>query len=154
MSCEGIEAAMQAVGISAFRGKQQIALEAVLSGKDVLYVFPTGFGKSAVYQTAALCSYGVTVVVSPLLGLQREQVEKLGAAGVPAIAACGGTLESVGSGSVHLVYSTPEQLHPASALVQFLEAERMHVQRIVVDEAHVVLDWEVFRCERRTKLSY
>jgi ATP-dependent DNA helicase RecQ len=97
MSSEALNAAKEVLGIRAFRGKQQSAEEAILAGVDVVYVFPTGCGKSAVFQAAALCSEGVTVVVSPLLGLQREQVEKLGVAGVSVIVAkISGKLDVVG----------------------------------------------------------
>jgi hypothetical protein len=74
-SCMSIGDAIQALGVLSFRGKQEEAVEAMLSGEDVFYVFPTGCGKSVVYQVAALCTAGVTIIVSPLLGLLNEQVE-------------------------------------------------------------------------------
>jgi ATP-dependent DNA helicase RecQ len=149
MSSEALNAAQEVLGTRSFRGKQQSAsaVEAILAGVDVVYVFPTGCGKSAVFQAAALCSEGVTIVVSPLLGLQREQVEKLGVAGVSVIVACGGKLDGVCDiRTVQLVYTTPEQLWVDSLLVEHLEREGVRVMRTVVDEAHVIQDWAEFSC--------
>jgi superfamily II DNA helicase RecQ len=60
-----VEEAMGALSVVSFRGKQKEAVGAVLSGSDVLYVFPTGCGKSLVYRVAALCTEGVTIIVRP-----------------------------------------------------------------------------------------
>jgi superfamily II DNA helicase RecQ len=65
---------MQALGVLRFRGKQEEAIDALLSGENAFCVLPTGCRKSVVYQIAALCSEGVTTIVSPLLGLLNEQV--------------------------------------------------------------------------------
>jgi superfamily II DNA helicase RecQ len=141
--------AMQALGALHFRGKQDEAIEAVLSGADVFYVFPTGCGKSMVYQVAALCSEGVTIIVSPLLGLLNEQLVKMSSLGICVIGACGGTLDAyngnIGATRAKMVYTTPEQLHEESELCKYLEKEQLHVARLVVDEAHVIQDWEEFR---------
>jgi superfamily II DNA helicase RecQ len=140
--------AMRALNILSFRGRQREAVEAVLSGSDVLYVFPTGCGKSVVYQVAALCSEGVTLIVSPLLGLLHEQVEKVACLGIPVIAACGGTLDGLHEAvEARIVYTTPEQVHAKSALCKYLEKHDKQVVRIVVDEAHVIEEWEQFRCD-------
>jgi ATP-dependent DNA helicase RecQ len=138
--------AMQALDVLHFRGKQEEAIQAVLSGADVLYVFPTGGGKSLVYQVAALCSEGVTMIVSPLVGLLNEQVEKMATVGVSVIAACGGTLDCFnGTEGVKMVYTTPEQLQQESKLCKYVEEKQLQVARVVVDEAHVIRDWEEFR---------
>jgi ATP-dependent DNA helicase RecQ len=138
--------AMEALGVLDFRGKQEEAIGALLSGGDVFYVFPTGCGKSIVYQVAALCSEGVTIIVSPLLGLLKEQVMKMSSSGVCVICACGGTLDAYnGTSEVKMVYTTPEQLHENSELCSYLEKEKLHVTRVVVDEAHVIQDWDEFR---------
>jgi hypothetical protein len=138
--------AMQALEVLHFRGKQEEAVEAVLSGADVFYVFPTGCGKSIVYQVAALCSDGVTIIVSPLLGLLNEQLAKMSSLGVCVMGACGGTLDAYnGTSGYKMVYTTPEQVHEGSELCKHLEKEQVHVARVVVDEAHVIQDWEDFR---------
>jgi ATP-dependent DNA helicase RecQ len=138
--------AMQALGVPKFRGKQEEAIEAVLSGADLFYVFPTGCGKSLVYQIAALCSEGLTIVVSPLLGLLYEQVEKIASFGVCVIGASGGTLDAFnGTDGVKLVYTTPEQLQEDSKLWKYVEEKDLQVARVVVDEAHVIREWEEFR---------
>ena len=142
-----IGTAMRRLGVVAFRGKQQEAITARMSGADLLYVFPTGCGKSLVYQCAALCSEGITIIVCPLLGLLREQTAELSNNGVESIVAHGGILDVYGSAeNVKLVYSTPEQLHANSRLVKMLEHMEAAVSRIVVDEAHVLQEWDDFRC--------
>ena len=64
-------------GISSFRGQQQAVVEALLDGHSALAVFPTGAGKSLCYQLPALLFPGLTIVVSPLIALMKDQVEKL-----------------------------------------------------------------------------
>jgi superfamily II DNA helicase RecQ len=129
--------AMKVLSVESFRGKQEEAVEAVLSGCDVLYVFPTGCGKSFVYQVAALCTEGVTIIVCSLLGLLNEHVEKAASSGIPVIAACESTLDGCHNAlEARIVYTTPEQLHTKSALCRYLDDNGKKVQRIVVDEAH------------------
>ena len=71
-------------GHSAFRGGQEALIDAILSGRDVLGVMPTGGGKSICYQIPALMLPGLTIVVSPLISLMKDQVAALTEAGVPA----------------------------------------------------------------------
>jgi ATP-dependent DNA helicase RecQ len=138
--------AMQALGVLHFRGKQGQAIQAVLSGADVYCVFPSGCGKSLVYPVAALCSEGVTVIVSPLVGLPNEQVEKMANVGLRVIAACGGTLDSFNrTDGVKMVYTTPEQLQQKSKLCKYVKEKHLQVAAVVVGEAHVIRDWEEFR---------
>ena len=73
-------AARDALGYDELRPGQEEAVKAVLAGRDTLVVLPTGSGKSAIYQIAGLLIDGATVVVSPLIALQRDQVDDLGEA--------------------------------------------------------------------------
>lgn len=74
----------QYFGHKAFRTGQKQAIDAILSGRDVLAVMPTGAGKSVCYQISALLLPGVTIVISPLISLMKDQVEALRQVGIPA----------------------------------------------------------------------
>src|SRR5215208_6611668 len=74
----------KAFGYDQFRAGQEMAIESVLSGRDTLVVLPTGGGKSVCYQIPALVLPGLTVVVSPLISLMKDQVDALTARGIPA----------------------------------------------------------------------
>jgi ATP-dependent DNA helicase RecQ len=138
--------ARSALGHRRLRPGQREAVEALLRGRDVLAVMPTGSGKSAIYQLAALRIPGPTVVVSPLVALQRDQVEairarRLGAA--QANAAIPATerrqaLEDLEQGDLEFLFLAPEQLANAETL------ERLRAARpslVVVDEAHCISSW-------------
>jgi ATP-dependent DNA helicase RecQ len=71
-------------GYDSFRPGQKDIVDAVLSGRDVLAVMPTGAGKSVCYQVPAMCMEGITLVVSPLISLMKDQVSSLVQAGIPA----------------------------------------------------------------------
>jgi ATP-dependent DNA helicase RecQ len=79
MAAMTVPTARASLRVAAFRGRQEEAIQAILAGNDVLYVFPTGMGKSVVYQVASLCSTGLTIIISPLISLLREQVRNLSA---------------------------------------------------------------------------
>src|ERR671939_683564 len=104
-------------GYAAFRPGQERAVEAVLEGRDTLVVLPTGGGKSLCYQVPALMLPGLTVVLSPLISLMKDQVDALTARGLPA-AFVNSTLTSAqaaerfrraASGDVKLLYVAPER---------------------------------------------
>lgn len=142
-----VSAALCRLGVKQLRGKQQDAIDAVLQGRDVLFVFPTGTGKTLVYEVAALCSAGATVVVSPLVGLLQEQALKAARRGVGVIQAFDGNLTGspCSNSDVKLVYTTPEQARSGSAVHTYLLEQNIIVCRLVVDEAHLVHDWDTFR---------
>jgi ATP-dependent DNA helicase RecQ len=140
-----VTSAMEKLGVAGLRGKQSDAIDAVLSGRDVIYLFPTGTGKTLVYEVSALCSEGVTVIVSPLVGLLQQQCSRLAECGICVLEAWDGKLRKAGVGEVRVVYTTPEQLAEGSDLRKTLLAQ--NVSRLVVDEAHVVVQWDTFRCE-------
>ncbi len=129
-----------------FRPGQERIIDAVLGGHDVLAVMPTGSGKSLCYQLPAIVLPGVTIVVSPLISLMKDQVDELNRRGVAA-----GALHSMlDSGSKHevidaarrgvlrLLYVAPERF-ASSAFSQLLAD--IAVARFVVDEAHCVSQW-------------
>jgi len=133
-------------GLSAFRPGQREAAEAVLEGRDVVAVMPTGAGKSLCFQLPALLLNGLTVVVSPLIALMKDQVDGLRARGLPAAALHSGLSPDERSavegelarGMLSLLYIAPERL----ASAQFREAlGRARPVRLVVDEAHCISQW-------------
>ncbi len=133
-------------GFPAFRPGQEEIVEAVLAGKDTLAVMPTGGGKSLCFQLPALCREGVTVVISPLIALMRDQVRALRAVGVEAGALTSGNTEeeteevfaALDEGRIKLLYMAPERLASA-ATVPLLR--RINCTLIAVDEAHCVSQW-------------
>jgi len=133
-------------GFDGFRPGQAEIVSAVASGRDVLAIMPTGGGKSLCYQLPALMREGVTLVISPLIALMRDQVRALNEAGVAAAALNSGNSEEESAavfagledGSLKLLYMAPERLASGSA-VQMLR--RAGVSLIAVDEAHCVSQW-------------
>ncbi len=130
-------------GFSQFRTGQQEVVEAALAGRDVLAVMPTGAGKSLCYQLPALAE-GLTVVVSPLIALMKDQVEGLRRRGVGA-AALNSQLSQAeqqtllgGLRELRLLYLSPERL--GSVAVQRALCQ-VGVARLVVDEAHCISSW-------------
>ena len=129
-----------------FRPSQRELVEQVLAGRDVLGVMPTGAGKSLVYQVPACVLPGLTVVVSPLISLMKDQVAALTEAGVPATCLNSAlTAEEqaqafafAASGACRLLYVAPERLDTPrlGELVQ-----RVPVPLVAVDEAHCVSQW-------------
>ncbi len=133
-------------GFSEFRLGQAEIVDAVLSGKNCLAIMPTGGGKSLCFQLPALCRSGVTVVISPLIALMRDQVRALRAAGVEAGALTSGNteeeteqvFEALDAGRLKLLYIAPERLAAAGTLPML---RRIGVSAIAVDEAHCVSQW-------------
>ncbi|MEM7248645.1 MAG: ATP-dependent DNA helicase RecQ [Acidobacteriota bacterium] len=129
-----------------FRPGQDEAVERVLSGEDFIIVMPTGAGKSACYQVPALLRSGLTLVVSPLIALMKDQVEALQARGLPAelvnstqsAAEQRRHLEAAANGELRMLYVAPERLGAPS----FLQAmERAELSFLAIDEAHCVSQW-------------
>src|SRR5689334_10020472 len=139
--------AREAFGFATLRPGQEEAIASALGGRDTLLVMSTGAGKSAVYQIAGLLTPGATVVVSPLIALQRDQVEALreraagGAAqlnsAVPA-AEREQALAELAEDALEFVFLAPEQLARADVLDELAVAD---VSLFVVDEAHCISEW-------------
>ncbi len=133
-------------GFSSFRPGQQEIVEAVTAGKNTLAIMPTGGGKSLCFQLPALCREGVTVVISPLIALMRDQVRGMTEVGVGAGALTSGNTEEeidavwagLERGEIKLLYMAPERL-AASGTERMLK--RIGVSMIAVDEAHCVSQW-------------
>jgi ATP-dependent DNA helicase RecQ len=133
-------------GYRKLRPGQQDAVAALAAGRDCLAVMPSGAGKSAVYQLAALALDGPAVVVSPLLSLQRDQSEHLTAHGLTAATVNGGTSERqraaaydlLRAGDVAFVFLAPEQLAREDVRAILAEAPP---RLLAVDEAHCVSAW-------------
>ncbi|GAA3836351.1 RecQ family ATP-dependent DNA helicase [Sphaerisporangium flaviroseum] len=139
--------AQKAFGWQELRPGQQEAMEHLLAGRDVLVVMPTGSGKSAVYQIPALLLDGPTVVVSPLIALQRDQVAGLAevdAGGAVAVnsaqsdGASDASLDQLRAGTAEFVFLSPEQLAKPE-VIDRLRAARPSL--IAIDEAHCVSAW-------------
>ena len=133
-------------GFSDFRPGQSEIVEAVLEGQNTLAIMPTGGGKSLCFQLPALCRPGLTVVISPLIALMRDQVRALRQAGVEAGALTSGNTDeetdqvwqAMEAGRLKLLYMAPERL--ASGGTQNM-LRRAGVNLIAVDEAHCVSQW-------------
>ena len=136
----------QYYGHGAFRAGQEELIDSILSGRDALCVMPTGGGKSLCYQIPALLLPGITLVVSPLISLMKDQVAALKSAGVPA-AYINSSLTSeqirtvyarTRKGAYKLIYVAPERLETNSFLSLMQE---MDVSFLAVDEAHCISQW-------------
>lgn len=141
-----LEALTRYFGYDSFRPGQQGIVEALLAGRDVLGVMPTGAGKSVCYQIPAALSPGATLVVSPLISLMRDQVDALNDLGLPA--AFINTTQTpdeqamvfaqAAAGQIKLLYVAPERLETG----RFRDfAARTPISLIAVDEAHCVSQW-------------
>ena len=133
-------------GFQEFRDGQQEIIEAVLAGEDVLAIMPTGSGKSLCYQLPAIVGNGLTVVVSPLIALMRDQVSALKAQGIDA--AClnssntaqenNAIVNAVHQRQLQILYAAPERLLREDTINLLSNAD---VGLLAVDEAHCVSQW-------------
>ncbi len=150
-----LPALKQYFGFTSFRPLQEEIIRDALAGKDVFALLPTGGGKSLCFQLPALVRPGLTLVVSPLIALMKDQVDALRASGVPAAflnssldaAEARACFRDLHGGKFRLLYAAPERL----MLPGFLEhAKQWKVNLIAVDEAHCISEWgHDFRPEYR-----
>lgn len=141
-----IDVALSRLGVAALRPGQGAAIGAALAGQDALIVMATGSGKSLCYQVPALALDGMTIVVSPLIALIRDQYERMVAAGAPVQMLtsnqtgqeAGRALAAIADGGVRVVFCAPERFGQRA----FLRAVgRNRVSLFVVDEAHCLVEW-------------
>ena len=135
-----------AFGYDAFRPGQEAAVAAILSGRDTVVVLPTGGGKSLCFQVPALLLPGLTVVVSPLISLMKDQVDALTAKGLPAAfinstlspAQVSDRLARVDRGEIKLLYVAPERFDFGRTAERLRKAG---VSLLAIDEAHCISQW-------------
>ena len=133
-------------GYDHFRGIQQDIIESISAGRDTLGLMPTGGGKSITFQVPALAMEGVCIVITPLIALMKDQVQRLRRLGIRATAIYSGmsrqetlvALDNCVLGGIKLLYVSPERL--ASEQFQ-VKLRHMHVSFITVDEAHCISQW-------------
>ena len=133
-------------GYDSFRGGQEQIIDAMLSGRDALAIMPTGAGKSVCYQVPALLLPGITLVISPLISLMRDQVTTLVQMGVPAAYLNSSltfrqyllALDRAKEGRYKIIYVAPERLE-TEAFREF--AETADISLVAVDEAHCISQW-------------
>jgi ATP-dependent DNA helicase RecQ len=133
-------------GHSEFRPAQEQVIDALLSGRDVMGIMPTGAGKSVCFQIPALLMPGATIVISPLISLMKDQVAGLRESNIPAVFINSSlsaneydeALKRVISGYYKIVYVAPERLESGD-FIDF--AEQANISLLAVDEAHCVSQW-------------
>src|SRR5687768_13677113 len=141
-----LEAQLPKFGLTGFRPGQRDVIEAVMGGEDCLLVMPTGGGKSLCYQLPAVARDGLTLVVSPLIALMKDQVDALQSLGIAATyinsslspSEQRGRMEQMTAGAYRLVYIAPERLRN-SLFTERLRA--IKVELLAVDEAHCISQW-------------
>lgn len=141
-----VELLRRIFGYEEFRPGQETLIDGILSGRDVFGIMPTGGGKSICYQIPALMLPGITLVISPLISLMRDQVMALKAAGVPAAyinsTLSGPQIQAVYrnllAGKYKIVYVAPERLDYAGF---GNVVSKLHISFIAVDEAHCISQW-------------
>ncbi|MCF2668175.1 DNA helicase RecQ [Faecalicatena contorta] len=145
---EPIDILKQYFGYDTFREGQRPLIDSVLKGRDVLGIMPTGAGKSMCFQIPALMMEGITLVISPLISLMKDQVGALNQAGVHAAFLNSSltmgqyvkALRLAKEGRYKIIYVAPERLE-TEGFLEFALSENVHISFLAVDEAHCVSQW-------------
>jgi ATP-dependent DNA helicase RecQ len=153
------DALKHSFGHESFRSGQREIIDAILAGSDAFALLPTGGGKSLTYQLPAVLLPGLTLVVSPLIALMHDQIERLSANGISATALTSGLepdeyerrADGILNGAYRLLYVAPERLVTSSFLALLSATrQRQGIALLAVDEAHCVSEWgHDFRPEYR-----
>ena len=133
-------------GYPAFRAGQAEAVASVLAGKETVVILPTGGGKSLCYQVPALLMPGLTIVVSPLISLMKDQVDALERRGIPAAfinsslsaGQVSDRMAAARSGALKLLYVAPERFDAGTTLDRLRDTE---ISLLAIDEAHCISEW-------------
>ena len=133
-------------GYSDFRPGQSAIISSVMAGSDTLALMPTGGGKSLTYQVPTMARKGLCIVVTPLIALMKDQVDRLRKMGIPATAIHSGmsytqidiALDNCVYGDMKFLYVAPERLATEAFR---LRVQRMKVSLLAVDEAHCISQW-------------
>ena len=140
------EALKAVFGYDSFRPGQEAVINAILEGRDILAVMPTGAGKSLCYQVPAMLLSGITLVISPLISLMQDQVKALNEAGVNAAfinsslseKELNDTFKNAYKGHYKIIYVAPERLM-SEGFISF--AKSIEISMVTVDEAHCISQW-------------
>ena len=140
------EALKAVFGYDSFRPGQEAVINAILEGRDILAVMPTGAGKSLCYQVPAMLLSGITLVISPLISLMQDQVKALNEAGVDAAFINSSlsdkefnyTFKNAYKGHYKIIYVAPERLM-SEGFISF--AKSVEISMVTVDEAHCISQW-------------
>ena len=143
---QALELLRRFYGYRSFRPAQEPIINSLLSGKDTVAIMPTGAGKSICFQIPAMIFPGLTLVISPLISLMKDQVDALAEQGIPAtyinstlsLAESDARLNAIAAGQYKLVYVAPERLD--TSYFQYI-LEHQPISMVAVDEAHCLSQW-------------
>ena len=143
---EPLEVLKKHFGYDAFREGQEVVIIRLLAGQSAAAVFPTGGGKSLCYQLPALCLDGLTLVVSPLLALMKDQIDALAARGIKAsrldstqtLEEYRQVMDDIRNGTLRLLYVAPERFNNERFRASIANVK---VSLFAIDEAHCISEW-------------